>query len=151
MHLLPCGGDRLGRTRLRTVDGGFHTGIDGQTAAVVAGDLLLCSALLAADANGVLPGCRPDPAQPWFGSAAEAQMDHILDRAQRLCTRAGTVLANMTRLQLFVTDLADVPALCRALTRRLPGMALPLSVVEVPGPLPVPGCSVMADLWAFVP
>ncbi|MBC7780885.1 MAG: RidA family protein [Proteobacteria bacterium] len=140
-----------GTTRRRTIDGGFHTGIDGQPAAVLAGDLLLCSALLAADGDGALEGCVADPRQPYFGSTAQAQIDHIVDRAQRLCDAAGTVLENMTRLQLFVTDLSEVGAACRALARRLPGLALPLSVVEVPAPLPVPACTIMADLWVYVP
>ena len=74
------------RARLRAIDAGFHTGIDGQPAAVLAGDLLLCSALIAADADGPLPGCAPDPRQPWFGSCAQAQVDHLVARARALCT-----------------------------------------------------------------
>jgi enamine deaminase RidA (YjgF/YER057c/UK114 family) len=140
-----------GATPLRAIDGGFHTGIDGQTAAVQAGDLLLCSSLLAADEHGLLPGCAPDPRQPFFGCTSEAQMQAILDRAQRLCAQAGTTLANMTRLQLFVTDLAEVPGALRALRQRLPDTPLPLSVVGVPGRLPVPGCTVMAELWVYAP
>ncbi len=139
------------RARMRAIDAGFHTGIDGQPAAVLAGDLLLCSALLAADGNGPLPGTRPDPRQPWFGSQAEAQVDIIVARARALCEQAGTRLENLVRLQLFVTDLAEVDAACRALARHLPGIALPLSIVQVPAPLPVPGCSLMADLWIHAP
>jgi len=139
------------RARMRAIDAGFHTGIDGQPAAVLAGDLLLCSALLAADAEGPLPGCSPDPRQPWFGSRAEAQVDHIVARAHALCARAGTRLENLVRLQLFVTDLAEADAACQAFSRHLPGVALPLSIVEVPAPLPVPGCSLMADLWIHAP
>ncbi|MCE2947445.1 MAG: RidA family protein [Betaproteobacteria bacterium] len=138
-------------TRRRNIDGGFHTGIDGQPGAVLAGDLLLCSALLAADADGPLPGCLPDPAQPCFGSATEAQVDHIVDRALALCAAAGTTLSNMARLQLFMTDLGELDAAWRAFQRRLPGLHLPLSAVQVPGPLPVPGCTVMADLWVYAP
>jgi enamine deaminase RidA (YjgF/YER057c/UK114 family) len=118
---------------------------------VLAGDLLLCSALIAADADGALPGCLPDPRQPWFGSTAEAQIDHIVDRAQALCDQAGTCLVNMTRLQLFMTDLSEVDAALRALKRRLPGVALPLSVIGVPAALPVPGCTIMADMWVYAP
>jgi len=144
-------GRGAGHSRRRLVEAGFHTGIDDQPAAVLAGDLLLCSALLAADENGALPGCLPDLRQPYFGSTAEAQVDHIIDRAARLCERAGTRLSNMVRLQLFMTDLAEVDAACRALARRLPGVALPLSVIQVPGPLPVPDCTIMADLWIYAP
>jgi len=139
------------QARAQAIDGGFHTGIDGQPAAVLAGDLLFCSALLAADANGPLPGCVPDPRQPWFGSRAEAQVDGIVARARALCEQAGTRLENLLRLQLFVTDLAEADAACQAFARHLPGLPLPLSIVQVPAPLPVPGCSLMADLWIHAP
>jgi len=138
-------------TRRRNIEAGFHTGIDGQPAAVLAGDLLLCSALLAADADGPLPGCLPDPRQPYFGSTIDAQVDHVIDRAIALCSAAGTSLANMTRLQLFMTDLSELDAAWRAFQRRLPGVDLPISAVQVPGPLPVPGCTLMADLWVYAP
>lgn len=138
-------------TRRRNIDGGFHTGIDGQPAAVLAGDLLLCSALLAADADGPLPGCLPDPRQPCFGSTIDAQVDHVVDRALALCDAAGTSLSNLTRLQLFMTDLGELDAAWRAFQRRLPGLHLPISAVQVPGPLPVPGCTLMADLWVYAP
>ncbi|MBY0439858.1 MAG: hypothetical protein K2W80_16875 [Burkholderiales bacterium] len=138
-------------TRRRNIEAGFHTGIDGQPAAVLAGDLLLCSALLAADADGPLPGCLPDPRQPYFGSTIDAQVDHVVDRAIALCSAAGTSLANMARLQLFMTDLSELDAAWRAFQRRLPGVDLPISAVQVPGPLPVPGCTLMADLWVYAP
>jgi len=138
-------------TRRRNIDAGFHTGIDGQPAAVLAGDLLFCSALLAADADGALPGCVPDPRQPYFGSTIDAQVDHIVDRAIALCDAAGTSLTNMTRLQLFMTDLSGLDAAWRAFQRRLPGLDLPISAVQVPGPLPVPDCTLMADLWIYAP
>jgi len=139
------------RTRRRNIDGGFHTGIDGQPAAVLAGDLLFCSALLAADADGALAGCSPDPRQPCFGSTVEAQVDAIVDRAHALCEAAGTTLRDMVRLQLFMTDLSGLDAAWRAFQRRLPGLDLPLSAVQVPGPLPVPECTLMADLWVYAP
>ena len=138
-------------TRRRNVDAGFHTGIDGQPAAVLAGDLLLCSALLAADADGPLPGCVPDARQPFFGCPVEAQVDAIVDRAIALCEAAGTSLRDMVRLQLFMTNLSELDAAWRAFQRRLPGLDLPLSAVQVPGPLPVPGCTLMADLWVYAP
>ena len=138
-------------TQRRNIDAGFHTGIDGQPAAVLAGDLLLCSALLAADAEGPLPGCLPDVRQPYFGCTVEAQVDAIVDRAEALCTAAGASLRDMVRLQLFMTDLSGLDAAWRAFQRRLPGLDLPLSAVQVPGPLPVPGCTLMADLWVYAP
>jgi len=126
------------RTRRHNIDAGFHTGIDGQPAAVLVGDLLLCSALLAAD-------------QPHCGCTVEAQVDASVDRAEALCEAAGTSLYDMVRLQLFMTDLSGLDAAWRTFQRRLPGLDLPLSAIQVAGPLPVPGCTLMADLWVYAP
>jgi len=37
------------------------------------------------------------------------------------------------------------------LARRLDGQPVPFSAVEVPHPLPVPGCTVMLDIWVYAP
>jgi hypothetical protein len=39
----------------------------------------------------------------------------------------------------------------KAWQRRLPGRPLPFSAVEVPAPLPVPGASVMMEVWVYSP
>lgn len=123
----------------------------GQAQAVRAGDLLLTSALLAADEDGILPSAAMDPRQPHFGGGAEAQAEAILDSAERLCAAAGTGLANVVRAQHFLTDIADFQAVYRAWQRRLPGRPIPFSAVEVPAPLPVPGAVAMIDLWVYAP
>ena len=133
------------------VDAGVATTFAGQAQAVRAGDLLLTSALLAADEDGILPSAAADPRQPHFGGGAEAQAEAILDSAERLCAAAGTGLANVDRAQHFLTDIADFQAVYRAWQRRLPGRPIPFSAVEVPAPLPVPGAVAMIDLWVYAP
>ena len=120
-----------------------------QAEAVRCGDLLFLSALMAADGDG--NPAAPDARQPHFAQPAGDEADAILDAAARICAAAGTSLENVVRVQQFHTDIADFYAVHRAWGRRLPGRPIPFSAIEVPGPLPVPGCSVMMDLWVYAP
>ncbi|WP_142850837.1 RidA family protein [Telmatospirillum sp. J64-1] len=130
---------------------GVSTPFDGVPPGVLAGDLLFCSGLVAADENGPLPGIVRDPSRPWFGSPAEIQMEYILDMVQRLCDEAGTSLENVVRIQLYHTDLSEFHDCCRVWKRRLGDRPLPLSVMLVPAPLPIPGTTILADMWIHVP
>jgi enamine deaminase RidA (YjgF/YER057c/UK114 family) len=126
-------------------------GMAGQPAAVRAGDLLLVSGLMAVDANGAAPGVRADTSAPYFGSGGEAQMEHILDTAEEICARAGTSLENVVRVQQFHTDLREFYPTWQVWQRRLPDRDLPFSALRVPGPLAVPACTIMLDLWIYAP
>ena len=88
-----------GRTRKQIIEAGVATPFAGYTQAVRAGDLLLISGMMAADRNGLIAGARVNPAQPYFGSSIQAQMDYLLASAQTLCKAAGTSLANVVRIQ----------------------------------------------------
>ena len=68
--------------------------------------------------------------------------------AVRQAARIRREVAGTRRVQALS---ADLDAAWRAFQRRLPGLDLPLSAVQVPGPLPVPGCTLMADLWVYAP
>ena len=138
---------RRGAAAKTVVEAGVATTFADQAEAVRCGDLVFVSALMAADGEG--PLAAPDPRQPHFGDPAGEQADAILDAAERICAAAGTALENVVRVQQFHTDLADFHAVHQAWRRRLPGRPIPFSAVEVPGPLPVPGCSVMMDLWVY--
>ena len=138
---------RSGAAAKTVVEAGVATTFADQAEAVRCGDLLFVSALMAADGEG--PFAAPDPRQPYFGDPAGEEADAILDAAERICAAAGTALENVVRVQQFHTDLADFHAVHQAWRRRLPGRPIPFSAVEVPGPLPVPGCSVMMDLWVY--
>jgi hypothetical protein len=54
------------------------------------------------------------------------------------------------RVQQFHTDLAHFHDAWAAWHKRLPGLYLPFSAIEVPA-LAVPGATVMLDLWVYVP
>jgi enamine deaminase RidA (YjgF/YER057c/UK114 family) len=92
-----------------------------------------------------------DPNQPYFSSSIEAQMSFMLDVAERTCEAAGTSLRNVVRIQQFHTDLNDFYLACKVWQQRLPGQWLPVSAVQVPPPLLVPGCTVQLDIWVYAP
>jgi enamine deaminase RidA (YjgF/YER057c/UK114 family) len=138
------------RTRT-TVSGALPAACDGIPSAVRSGDLVFFSGMLAADAEGLVREARIDRRQPYFGSSIEAQMECLIDEAERICRNAGTALENLVRIQQFHTDLNEFHAASRVWQRRLPGRPLPISAVQVPAPLLVPGCTVQLELWAYAP
>jgi enamine deaminase RidA (YjgF/YER057c/UK114 family) len=133
------------------IDAGVATAFRHQPQAVKAGDLLFIPALLAADHNGLLPAAAVDRRQPYFSSSPEAQAEAIIDKVARLCEAAGTSLANVARILLFLTDLREFYPVIKVWQRRLADRPLPFSAVEVPSPLPVPGASVMMECWIYSP
>lgn len=139
------------RGRRSTVDAGVFTGFDGDPQAVAVDDLLLLSGLMAVDRDGAIPEARSDPRQPHFGSPAAAQMRCILERADALCHAAGTSLDNVVRAQHFYTNIGEFQAVHDIWRERLGGRPVPFSAVQVPAPLPVPGCSLLVDLWVYRP
>jgi enamine deaminase RidA (YjgF/YER057c/UK114 family) len=106
---------------------------------------------MAADRNGLLASAAFDPRQPYFSSSPEAQAEAIIHNITRLCEAAGTALANAVRVLMFFTDIGDFYAVYKVWERRLGGRPLPFSAVEVPGPLPVPGATVMMEAWVYAP
>ena len=141
-----------GKTTASSVDADVRPGLRDQPQAVRAGDMLFLSGLMATDETGALAqGCATDPRQPWYGAAAEAQAEKIVDHATALCEAAGASIENVVRIQQFHTDPADIYPVYKVWERRLGGAAVPFGAVEVPSPLPVPGASVLMDIWVYAP
>jgi len=138
-------------TRKQTIDAGVPTVFRNQPQAVKAGDLLFLSGLMAVDGGGLIDTARVDARQPFFLSSAEAQAECIIGNIERLCAAAGTSLQNVVRVQQYQTDLAEFYPIYKVWERRLGGRPLPFSAVQVPGPLPVPGATVLMDVWAYAP
>jgi enamine deaminase RidA (YjgF/YER057c/UK114 family) len=139
------------RARRRQIEAGVVPAFVGQPQAVRAGDLLLLSGLMAVDENGLVPEAETDPGQLWYQSTVEAQAERILDSAEALCAAAGTTLAKVVRIQQFMNDIADFHAVWRAWQRRLGDAPLPFSAAQVPEPFPIPGATLMMDLWVYAP
>jgi enamine deaminase RidA (YjgF/YER057c/UK114 family) len=106
---------------------------------------------MANDRNGLLPSAVLDRRQPYFSSAPEAQAEAIIENVARLCEAGETTLDNIVRLLFFHTDIREFYPIIKVWERRLGGRPLPFSAVEVPGPLPVPGATVMIETWVYAP
>ena len=135
----------------RHVDAGVATAFRHQPQAVKAGDLLFIPALMAADQYGLITSANLDRRQPHFSSSPEVQAEAIIGNVSRLCEAAGTSLANVVRVLLFHTDIDEFHTVYKVWERRLGGRPLPFSAVEVPGPLPIPGATVMIETWVYAP
>jgi enamine deaminase RidA (YjgF/YER057c/UK114 family) len=135
----------------RHVKAGVATAFRHQPQAVKAGDLLFIPALMATDHDGLIPSAIFDPRQPHFSSSPEVQAEGIIGNVARLCEAAGTSLANVVRVLLFHTDIDEFYPVYKAWERYLDGHPLPFSAVEVPGPLPIPGATVMMETWVYAP
>ena len=131
----------------RNIDAGVATAFRFQPQAARAGDLVFIPALMAADRDGLVEKAAVDARQPHFGSSAEAQAEVIIDSIARLAEAAGTTLANVVRVLMFLTDIRDFHAVYKVWERWLGGAPVPFSAVEVPAPLPVPGATVMIEAW----
>ena len=123
---------------------------DGSTVAVRAGDLLFLSGLMASDADGLLADVGEHAQAPFAAIPVKDQVRAIAARAQAICREAGADLANVVRLQLFLTDLAELPLAIEAWSDALDGLPLPLSAIEVDW-LAVPGARILADIWVHAP
>jgi enamine deaminase RidA (YjgF/YER057c/UK114 family) len=118
---------------------------------VRAGDLLFLSGLMANDAEGLVPAAQPDSRQPWFGSSATAQAEAIIAKADRICAAAGARLDDVVRIQQFHADLGQFQATHDAWRRRLGDRPVPFSAIGIPDQLPIPGCTMLMDLWVYAP
>jgi enamine deaminase RidA (YjgF/YER057c/UK114 family) len=138
-----------GAASKRHIDAGVAMAFRHQPQAVKADDLLFIPALMAAGRDGLLASAAIDPRQPYFSSSAQVQAEAIIDNVARLCESAGTSLTNVVRVLLFLTDISEFYTVYKVWEHRLGGRALPFSAVEVPGPLPVPGATVMMECWIY--
>jgi enamine deaminase RidA (YjgF/YER057c/UK114 family) len=140
-----------GKTKKRIIDGCIPAAMTYGAAAVRAGDLLLCSGLMAVDDDGPLAAIRAGQGLPYFGKAARAQMDCIVDAVRKICAAGGTQIENVVRIHQFHTNLAEFHAMHRPWQAALGGAPVPFTALRVPSPLPVPACSVIVDPWVYAP
>jgi enamine deaminase RidA (YjgF/YER057c/UK114 family) len=117
-------------------------------AAVRAGDLLCLSALYAADENGAIASVRAAAGLRHLGVPAQRQMKAILDTAEDICRAGGTSLSNVVRAHHFVGDLGSVYP---ALTIWHKKLQAPIPFGAVRTKLPIPGCDIVLDMWAYAP
>jgi enamine deaminase RidA (YjgF/YER057c/UK114 family) len=140
-----------GRTKKQVIEADTPPAMRFGPAAVRAGDLVCLSGLVAADANGPIANVGPQDGLGHLGVGAQRQMRYLLDAAAKTCAAAGTRLENVVRAHHFHTDLAEVYPALRTWGERLPGVPLPFGAVATPAPMPVPGTTILLDLWAYAP
>jgi enamine deaminase RidA (YjgF/YER057c/UK114 family) len=116
-------------------------------AAVRAGDLLCLSALYAADEEGAIPAVRKSAGLHYLGVPAQHQMRAILGAAEEICRAGGTSLANVLRAHHFVDDLNVVYPGLKVWQEKLGTAPIPFGAVRTK--LPIPGCSIVMDMWAY--
>jgi len=118
-------------------------------ASVVAGDLVCLSALYAADERGAITAAQRSAGLHYLGVPAQHQMRAILEAAADICTASGTKLANVVRAHHFVSDLNNVYPALRVWNDKLAGAPIPFGAVR--SSLPIPGCDIVMDMWAYRP
>ncbi len=140
-----------GTTRKHVIDGCIPAAMTFGAAAVRAGDLLLCSGMMAVDGGGPIASIRAGQGLPYFGTRARAQMEYIVDAVRTVCAAGGTTIENVVRIHQFHTDLAEFYPMHRPWQDALAGAPVPFTAVRVPPALPVPACTVMVDPWIYAP
>ena len=145
-------GVRDGRkTKKQIVDHKASVAMRLGPAAVRAGDLLCLSALYAADSEGALPAAHASSGLRYLGAPIQHQMRSILGAAAEICQSSGTSLDNVVRAHHFVGDLNVIYPALRIWQEKLAGAPIPFGAVRTPAPMPIPGCDVIIDMWAFQP
>ena len=79
------------------------------------------------------------------------QMREILRAADEICQSSGTSLDNVVRAQHFVSDLNVVYPALQIWQQKLADAPIPFGAVRTPSPMPIPGCDIIIDMWAFQP
>jgi enamine deaminase RidA (YjgF/YER057c/UK114 family) len=120
--------------------------------AVKVGDLLFFSTQMAFDSSGKLaPGMVRDPAFPWYGSPAQAQMRYMMGNVSAICEAAGTHVDQIVRRVCFHSDFQWFAESITEWASYFPDDKPASTTLRLGGPLVVPGADTLLDLIAYVP
>ncbi len=111
-----------------------------ESVAVKAGPTLWISGQLAGDSSGLVTSQDP-----------QAQTEYILQNIGSICSAAGTSIHNVVRLAVSATSKEAGYAVFKALKSAIPSSPPTVVLTIVPGPLQVPGCSVLVGSTVYVP
>jgi enamine deaminase RidA (YjgF/YER057c/UK114 family) len=114
-----------------------------------AGELVFPSGLVAVGPDGRVAGADNAAAFEALSLAGEAQGGMLLSYAQAVCAAVGVSMANVVRAQYFLTDIRDFAGIAAAWSDRYGKAPHPFACVQVPGPLPAAGASVVGDFWIY--
>ena len=116
---------------------------------VRAGELVFPSGLIAVDRDWRVPGAEQASAFEALGLRGTMQGALLLSYADAICKAVGVSTSNMVRAQYFLTDMRDFAGVSAAWTDRYGNEPHPFACVQVPGPMPAPDASVLADFWIY--
>jgi enamine deaminase RidA (YjgF/YER057c/UK114 family) len=116
---------------------------------VRAGDLVFASGLMAVGRDGMVPGAANAAAFDGLSLAGQTQGAMLFGYAEAVCRAVGVSPNNIVRAQHFVTDIRDFAGICAAWTDRFGKQPHPFATVQVPGPLPPAGATVVSDFWVY--
>lgn len=120
--------------------------------AVQAGSMLFFSGQMATDYQaGLPPEVRINPSFPFHASAAEKQVNYIVNNIDAICQAAGTSRDLLVRRRGFYTDFTEFFTSFATWEKSFPSDPPASTTVRVPGPLLVPDCKVVIDLIALIP
>lgn len=120
--------------------------------AIKVGNFLFLSQQMGADADGTLPaGLVRDPAFPYYGQPARAQMKRMMEHVAAICEAGGTSLENVVRRACFHDDGAIFAESIAEWAAHFPGVKPASTTMILGGPLVVPGAHTLLDLIAYVP
>jgi len=91
---------------------------------------------------------RPESIRPF---PIKLQTRYLLKNADAICREAGGSLADVVRSQTVFLDMADLHGSFEVWEESFPGGAPVNLSAEVSGPMPVPGCRILASLAAYIP
>ena len=125
--------------------------------AMKAGNLVFLSSALATDNKGRFPNeLKANPNWPWYEKYEKPiiqQMGYILDNAEKIIQAAGgSGHDNLVRRQCFHTDYDEFILTWAAWMAKYPNDPPASTTIEEANcPIPVPGATMMLDLWAYIP
>lgn len=118
-----------------------------EPAVVRAGDLTVCSGIMASEGRRLAADVAKARRDRYVRSPANVEMHCIIDQVEQALQRVSRGLHDLVRIIQFHTDLDDFRAMAKAWHDRL-GTPVPVTGVQVPGPLPVANARVLVDCWA---
>jgi reactive intermediate/imine deaminase len=119
---------------------GVHEPISHYTHGVICGNLVFVSGCVAADGHGELIG-GDDPA---------AQARQVLENLAAILSAAGTSLASVLKMTVYLTDIDDRPKI-NPVRQEFFGDVRPASTLIEVSRLALPGAKVEIDVVACIP
>ena len=116
---------------------------------VRAGELVFPSGLLAVGRDGLVRGAKDFGAFDALSLAGAAQGATLLSYAEAVCKAVGAPMSNVVRAQYFLSDIREFAGIAAAWSDRYGRQPHPFAAVQVPGPMPAAGTSIIGDFWVY--